>query len=546
MPLIDDEQLVAPKPDVDYKNLSEQPSPQDFLVLTRVKGAEEVGKLCKTSGLGREKTLQAIEVLLRVGLLQKVDADGNPIESPAPQPAPPKPEPSPPQPEPIPVAAAPPQPEPEVFAMGSSASSSAAAIDLGAVDDEEEFIVDHQPVAATMRPADVAPEPKAPAQDLGIFGEDRSASQAPQPEAPSSSFNTLAADGEDDDLFMPESPAHLDRVSGKAPIKRDQRAAVASSAARQAAQAATRASAPVEERPAPSPAPTPPPTAEPQAPQAPPARQPAPTSERQPAPTSRAVDISAIDLARYRFFPTAISTYSSEHETVAGFDPTHQLEIDFVYDHLEYLDFYQLFGVDQTATRKEIRTAYFSMSKQFHPDKFFRDDYGDLSERVDAIFRFVTKGYQTLAKKDKRSEYDAALQRARAQAQQASADDERKRAMAADMLERRAAQLEQQGNFSQAATEYKKVGTLRRDPQALVRAASLMLRANERLDEAAGLARTAASQLPGEVGPLVVLGQIYEKNGMLAEAATAFANAQALAPDDPSVRVHLERVRSQG
>lgn len=513
--LIDDQQLLAAKPDVNYKDLTAQPSPQDFLVLTRVKGVVSVAQLCSVSGLGREKTLAAIETLIEVGLLQMVDDKGQPIEPPRKPAASRSSDVLAPDDRTVVMGAEaaqyaiPSQEEPsepffsEVIAMSAAPSEPISEDPLPELGD---FEVDHQPVAATTEQyaggtRAGSPSRSEPSIAIEVIDEPRrppSKPREPEPEpTPQPSFQSVVQATDDDDLFMPDSPAHIARVEGRAPIKRDRQ--------KERVEAAQPAAQRAKEAPA----------------------------------------ASLVDISGYRRFPVDYASYESRHPRVEQIDAETQQEVDFVFDHLEYVDFYQLFGVTPDADRKEIRSAYFALSKRFHPDKFFRDDVGPLSERVDAIFRFVTKGYQTLSKKDNRAEYDQALERARAQAEHVSADEDRKRAMAADMLERRALQLEQQGQFAQAAAEFKKVGGLRRDVHAYVKAASLFLRANQQLDEAATLARAAVRELPQEVEPRLVLGQIYEKNQMLAEAAAVFGEAQALAPTDPSIRVHLERVRSQ-
>jgi DnaJ-class molecular chaperone len=216
-----------------------------------------------------------------------------------------------------------------------------------------------------------------------------------------------------------------------------------------------------------------------------------------------------------------------------------------VHSQLDQIDFYQLFGVERDANRRTIKRSYFKLSKRFHPDKFFRDEAGGVAGRVEEIFKFVTKAYNTLSKKKKRAEYDQALQEQAAEADRSAEDERRKREMAADLLARRAQQLEEQGDFVGAAGELRKVASLRRDPQLLLRAANLLLRANQKLDEAASYARAARKELTGSVEPYLLLGQIYEKNEMFAEALDAFEQASQIAPGDPSVQIHLERIRSQ-
>jgi curved DNA-binding protein CbpA len=245
-------------------------------------------------------------------------------------------------------------------------------------------------------------------------------------------------------------------------------------------------------------------------------------------------------------FPADFDTFRVDDvELGDGVDPEMAREILFVHSQLDQIDYYQLFGVERDADRREIKRSYYQLSKRFHPDKYFRDRAGQVSERVEKIFKFVTKAYNTLSKKQKRAEYDRALGEAQARAEHDAADDRRRREMAAELLARRAAQLEQQGDLVGAAAELRKVASLTREPEVLLKAATLLLRANMKLDEAASFARAALQQLGESVEARLVLGQIYERNRMFAEAQEAFEQAKRVAPGDPSIQVHLERLRSQ-
>src|SRR5690554_6391462 len=74
---------------------------------------------------------------------------------------------------------------------------------------------------------------------------------------------------------------------------------------------------------------------------------------------------------------------------------------------------YAFFGVSPQAPRKDIRSAYYSLSKRFHPDLFFRRVLGDYGPMIEKIFQRFTKAYQVISNREKRAVYDAVLARAR-------------------------------------------------------------------------------------------------------------------------------------
>ncbi|MBA2661481.1 MAG: DnaJ domain-containing protein [Bradymonadaceae bacterium] len=70
MKVLDENLTPAPKPNVNFSALSAQPTPEEFFVLSRIDGAMTVAQLCTVSGLGRDKTISAVEKLLLVGLIE--------------------------------------------------------------------------------------------------------------------------------------------------------------------------------------------------------------------------------------------------------------------------------------------------------------------------------------------------------------------------------------------------------------------------------------------------------------------------------------------
>ena len=90
-------------------------------------------------------------------------------------------------------------------------------------------------------------------------------------------------------------------------------------------------------------------------------------------------------------------------------DPERRKRIDDLYYALDLLDHYQTLGVERGCARKEIRNAYFTLSKVFHPDTMFRKKLGNYKSKMEAIFGRLTEAYEVLGKKKKRAEYDRYL-----------------------------------------------------------------------------------------------------------------------------------------
>jgi len=83
--------------------------------------------------------------------------------------------------------------------------------------------------------------------------------------------------------------------------------------------------------------------------------------------------------------------------------------IDELYVAIDLLDHYSVLGISQKASKVEIRSAYFELSKVFHPDTSFRKNVGNYRTKMETIFKRLTEAYDVLGKKKARDEYDAYL-----------------------------------------------------------------------------------------------------------------------------------------
>ncbi len=67
------------------------------------------------------------------------------------------------------------------------------------------------------------------------------------------------------------------------------------------------------------------------------------------------------------------------------------------------MDYYSILGVSKNATTVEIRKAYLSLARKYHPDKHSND--GDVREMHDK-FSMIVQAYKVLLDDKKRAEYD--------------------------------------------------------------------------------------------------------------------------------------------
>lgn len=68
-------------------------------------------------------------------------------------------------------------------------------------------------------------------------------------------------------------------------------------------------------------------------------------------------------------------------------------------------DLFERLGLQRTATRDQVRTAYFQLAKQLHPDRFAAPSLADVAPQVKELFTAINEAYETLSDDRKRADY---------------------------------------------------------------------------------------------------------------------------------------------
>jgi DnaJ-domain-containing protein 1 len=92
---------------------------------------------------------------------------------------------------------------------------------------------------------------------------------------------------------------------------------------------------------------------------------------------------------------------------VEGLDLTvdQAARIDAFFTSLSTRDAFELLEISRTADKKEVKRAYFKMSKELHPDRFFGKNIGPYRERLSKIFQSVKAAYELLSDDARRAAY---------------------------------------------------------------------------------------------------------------------------------------------
>jgi curved DNA-binding protein CbpA len=72
-------------------------------------------------------------------------------------------------------------------------------------------------------------------------------------------------------------------------------------------------------------------------------------------------------------------------------------------------DHYEVLEVGRSATPQEIKKAYFTLAKRYHPDRHFGPPLNEMKAELEALFNAIHGAHETLGSPDRRDQYDLEL-----------------------------------------------------------------------------------------------------------------------------------------
>ncbi|MBA4371860.1 MAG: hypothetical protein C0402_03250 [Thermodesulfovibrio sp.] len=94
----------------------------------------------------------------------------------------------------------------------------------------------------------------------------------------------------------------------------------------------------------------------------------------------------------------------------SGADPFDAEGIHILHAGCRETGYYEVLGLTKTATSSEIKKAYYTAAKKYHPDIHFTLDDASVKGKLSDIFSYIYEAYATLSVPEKRREYDAKKQ----------------------------------------------------------------------------------------------------------------------------------------
>ena len=192
------------------------------------------------------------------------------------------------------------------------------------------------------------------------------------------------------------------------------------------------------------------------------------------------------------------------------------------------LDRYEVLGVSRTATKEDIRHAYFRLAKEFHPDRLANVSSSLANHPLaEKIFQMVNEAYEVLSNDTRRTAHDRGVDVRHQEGEIRKVIEHRK----LDELYRRGETAVREGHYPVAQEQFRRL--VEADPGNAAGVAYLAY-VDHALDGAAGPASLAAYEArfeeaarlrPGSDVVQVLWGRMYKRAGNPSQALAHFQKA---------------------
>jgi hypothetical protein len=194
-------------------------------------------------------------------------------------------------------------------------------------------------------------------------------------------------------------------------------------------------------------------------------------------------------------------------------------------------DPYALLGVPPGSEAKVLKRAYFKLSKDIHPDRFYGKQLGSYGDKLTAVFEAVSRAYAHLTNPDKQGKGTGAYPQASAEQPQTPQE------YAVELFERACA-LEVSGDALGAMKLFSAAVRIDAATKYLRRAASCALAAGQPRS-AVEYAKKAQTQSPDDPSSARLLAAAFRACGKLADAEEVLVMAMALKSENDVLTAEL-------
>jgi len=200
-------------------------------------------------------------------------------------------------------------------------------------------------------------------------------------------------------------------------------------------------------------------------------------------------------------------------------------------------DPWALLGVPPGVDARQLKRAYFKLSKEIHPDRYFGQRLGSFTERLPFVFEALSRAYARLTSPERSQSAGGAAGSAGSAQVDKAEQPQTPQEYAAELFDR-ACQLEIGGDHLDAMKLF--AAAVRMDPQPryLRRAASCALAADQPRS-AVEYAKKAHSLAPSDPSSARLLATAFRSAGKLSDAEEVLVMAMALKSENDTLTSEL-------
>ena len=202
-------------------------------------------------------------------------------------------------------------------------------------------------------------------------------------------------------------------------------------------------------------------------------------------------------------------------------------KIETTYTTFKNANYYEIFGLRESAPFDEIKRAYHKIVREFHPDRYSYLDSDHLKSQLNTIFCFITEAYAILSDPEKKEQYDKLSYKT----VQKTSNVE----LARIRFEEAKSEFSN-SNFSQASELFGQAVYLDSSVAKYHYYYGLSLENLKRYKDAGRALQKALEIDPINADFLAELGYVYFNLGFLARAKSSFEKALRLSPSHKRAR----------
>jgi curved DNA-binding protein CbpA len=193
-------------------------------------------------------------------------------------------------------------------------------------------------------------------------------------------------------------------------------------------------------------------------------------------------------------------------------------------------DYYGLLGVGTSADTRDLKRAYFRISKELHPDRYYQRKTGSFGAWIEQAFEIAARAYQVLGDAGARARYDE---------ERSGAERRESPPLTAAHMYDQAVAAEARGQLAEALGLFAQATRIDPQPRYFRRAAGCAIAARQ-WPTAEEYAKKAAELGPTDPSASRILAAAYSGRGKLRDAEETLVYALCLPIDNDRLVAELE------